>query len=49
MSSPWLHRAYKDDSLGRGRGARIAIGLAGRDFETHFEVSRTSIGPVASN
>lgn len=40
MSSPRPHRAYKDDSFGRGRGARSAIGLACRNFKTHIDVSR---------
>ncbi len=41
MSSPGrLHGAYKDDSFRRSCGACIAIGLAGRYFEAHNDVSR---------
>lgn len=34
-----VYRAYQDDSFGRGRSARCAIGLACRDFEAHIDVS----------
>ena len=40
--SPKLYdcKTYKDDSFGRGCGAGIAIGLAGRNFETHILMSQ---------
>lgn len=38
-----VRRAYKYDRFRRGRGARSAIGLACRDFETHVDVSNLSI------
>ena len=40
-----MHRAYKDDSFRRGRGARRTISLPCRDFETHDSIPEPS--PVA--